>query len=63
MTESWEQSRTDRGTCSVCGRPDRALNKDGTVRHHAPEESQGSSFLSERVYRCPGSGQKPKQGE
>lgn len=47
--------------CQVCGRKDVTLKKDGTVRHHAPASSQGSSFLSDRQYRCGGSGKLPKR--
>lgn len=47
--------------CQVCGRKDVTLKKDGTVRHHAPTSSRGSSFLSERQYRCDGAGKPPKR--
>lgn len=48
------------GTCSVCEREMR-LRKDGTLWHHAGQSSRGSSFLSNREYRCEGAGLPPKE--
>lgn len=49
-------SRTDRGTCPVCGR-DFQITKKGLVRTHG---TQGA--VPGRLANCTGSGQKPKEG-
>lgn len=49
MAEKWEQSRTDRGTCPVCG-GDYQLTKRGLIRRHV--------FVDRAD--CPGSGKPPE---
>ncbi len=65
MADDWARSTPAdlHGGCQTCGRTDVSLKKDGTLRHHAGQSGRGSSFLSEREYRCKGSGKPPKPVE
>ncbi len=68
MVSDWAKSVTqdEHGGCSVCGRTDVTLKKDGTLRMHVRADAKGNSHAMSWTSlgpRCSGSGKPPKSVE
>lgn len=62
MASDWARSaaQDEHGGCSVCGRTDVSLKKNGTLRAHVHGDHRGMQVF---VGQCKGSGQPPQPVE